>query len=182
MPASPPLTRKDLIRAAIVFLSVFAASYVLADHVEPFRRGVVDPFTRALAQVSGFLLRLAGYTIQVNDTWIRSKTVDLNIKRGCDGILASAVYLSAVLAYPTPWKARAIGLLLGLTLLHIANFVRILSLFLIQTYVPSLFDRVHVAFWQALMILIAVLIWSAWERRWGYPARKAWAVGGGGAA
>ena len=51
------------------------------------------------------------------------------IVRGCNGVEAVIILVSAMLAFPAPWKHRLIGIGLGFLAIQALNLVRIISLF-----------------------------------------------------
>ena len=65
---------------------------------------------------------------------------------------------------PCPPRKRLAGAAVGLLVLHVVNFLRVVSLYLIGNYRPELFEEVHVVFWQTVMIFVALVIWAVWER------------------
>jgi len=86
----------------------------------------------------------------------------LSIERGCDAIHPSALFVAAVLASPVALWTKLPGCLAGTFVLMALNLLRIVSLFYAKIYWPRAFDVLHVEVWQALFILLAVLLWAAW--------------------
>jgi len=70
-----------------------------------------------------------------------------------------------VLAYPCTMSEKGIGIALGIVVLFVLNLVRTVSLFLVGTYLPSVFDTVHYVVWQSLMILLAIGVWLFWMEK-----------------
>lgn len=92
----------------------------------------------------------------------------LSIAQGCDAIQPAALFLCAVVASPVLLRKKLPALFVGTTLLLVLNLVRIITLFYTQIHVPSLFEFMHIEFWQALFIFLALLfwvIWAVWARR-----------------
>jgi exosortase/archaeosortase family protein len=75
------------------------------------------------------------------------------------------IFASAVLAFPAPWRARGIGLLLGSAAIQAINLVRVVALYLTGAYAPSWFDDAHTVIWQTVVILCGVLLWVFWATR-----------------
>jgi exosortase/archaeosortase family protein len=103
------------------------------------------------ATVSGTMLQVEGFTAQIDDV--------------CTGIFVVAIYLSAVLAYPSRPKEKLKGLLLGASAILGLNFIRVLSLMYIGRYIPALFETAHLLVWQSVIIFSALLVWIYWTER-----------------
>jgi exosortase/archaeosortase family protein len=77
----------------------------------------------------------------------------------------TSIYLAAVLAYPTGWPARGLGALIGVLAINFINVFRVVALFLIGLYLPTMFHETHVYVAQALLICVAVAAWMYWVSR-----------------
>ena len=121
-----------------------------------------EPVIVFYATVSGKILAWLGYKTFVTGTLICSPTFNLNIKRGCDAIEATALFASAVLAFPVPFRKKILGLIIGIITLVIVNFIRIITLFITGLKHPALFSFMHDQIWQIIYIAIAVLLLLLW--------------------
>jgi len=136
-----------------------------------FESYIIAPLARLNASISGWLLNLIGYVSEVSDDTI--KLVDsagVKIDAGCLAIEPAAIFLSSVLAFPSSFRKKWQGLLVGITFLLSINLLRIIGLVLIQKYYPEWFDFMHYEFFQFLFLILAVLAWFIWIR-WN-PGRK----------
>ncbi len=156
-------------RSDVRFLAVFGLCmgiYYLATLTGPIKDGFFPAYLRLNAQVSGVMLRVMGEDVSVRDqSMISAEGPAIEIERGCDAVEPSALFVSAVLASPVPLLARLSAALAGTLLLMILNFVRVISLFLVRVYYPKAFETMHVDVWQALFILLAIMIWAIWASR-----------------
>jgi exosortase H (IPTLxxWG-CTERM-specific) len=105
----------------------------------------------------------------MSGTVIRSPRFAVNIENGCNGVETMLIFLAAVLAFPAPWKARAIGLVFGILAIQAVNLVRVVALFYTGAYFPTWFDTSHTVIWQSLVILSGVLLWILWADRVARP-------------
>jgi exosortase H (IPTLxxWG-CTERM-specific) len=133
--------------------------------LEPVDRTLVQPFTRAIAAVSGSLLTLFANDVRVVGTMLISPCFSVNINNGCNGLEATLFLVAAVLAFPAPPKARLIGVAAGVALIQGVNLIRVLSLFLIGCYRREWFDTFHLAIWQTVVFGVAILYFATWTRR-----------------
>jgi len=146
------------------FFLILVAAYLLIAW-NPVNDHVIVPFTAAIARVSAFLLNLIGQKVTVRDTVIGSTRFAVNINNGCNGIEAMLILLAAIGAFPASWRARLIGLGIGALIVQFINEIRIISLYLIGAYKPSLFQIFHTAVWQVVVILAAIVFFLQWSAR-----------------
>ena len=83
---------------------------------------------------------------------------------GSNGIEAAIVLIAAMLAFPAPWKHRAVGVLAGLVAVQALNTVRVVSLFYLGQWSPTAFEWAHLYAWQALIMLDVLVVWLLWIR------------------
>lgn len=152
----------------VVFLALLAASFTLVSWT-PVNDRVIEPFTAGVARVSGATLTLLGQDVTMRGTIIESPSFAVNIRNGCNGVETMLIFLSAVLAFPAPWKARAIGLVFGIVAIQAVNLLRVVALFYTGAYFPAWFDTSHTVIWQSLVILAGVLLWILWADRVARP-------------
>jgi exosortase/archaeosortase family protein len=72
------------------------------------------------------------------------------------------IYSAAVLAFPTHWRNRLLGLLLGNPLIYFFNLVRIGMLIWVGAWFRDWFEFMHVYFMQATMIVMITGVWLLW--------------------
>jgi exosortase H (IPTLxxWG-CTERM-specific) len=159
-------------RSELTFLVIFAillgGSFALIS-LNSINEHVIEPFTGMVAVVSGVALDVIGQDVTRTGTQIRSDRFHVNIRNGCNGVETMLIFCSAVLAFPAPWRARALGLGLGLIAIQLVNLVRVVALFLTGVYFPKLFDTSHTVIWQTVVILFGVLLWIFWADRFAAP-------------
>lgn len=170
-PAAGRPWRREAVFLA-VFLALLAGSFTLISW-NPVNDHVVEPFTAGVAKVSGATLSLLGQDVVMRGTIIESPRFAVNIRNGCNGVETMLIFLAAVLAFPAPWAARAIGLAVGIVAIQAVNLLRVVALFFTGAYFPSWFDTSHTVIWQSLVILCGVLLWILWADRVARPKRAA---------
>jgi len=105
---------------------------------------------------------LGSMDVQAADTAILSGRVELQILRGCDGIEAWIILVTALIGFPAPWKHRLKGVLLGSLIIYALNLVRIVSLFHIGLYKPAWFSLAHGVIWQSAILVATVVFVLSW--------------------
>jgi len=107
-------------------------------------------------------LRALGEDTHIRGTEILSPRFSLAVRRGCDGLEPSWLFLSAVVAFPVPLRRKVGALILGVAAILGANLLRILSLYFIGARFPAWFPVAHLQLWPAVFILMVIGLWLAW--------------------
>ena len=175
-PSSPPPAsgwrayRQEIV-FLVLFLLILGGGFTLIS-LNSVNDRVIEPFTAAIARVSGATLGLIGQDITMHGTAIRSPRFAVNIMNGCNGVETMIIFCAAVLAFPAGWKSRLAGLALGVIAIQAVNLVRVVALFLTGAYFPKLFDSSHTVVWQTIVILFGVLLWTFWANRFAATADR----------
>ena len=133
--------------------------------LSPFFHQTFFPgYLRWNARVSNVFLNWLGQATTVAGSSIFSSHFSIDVRRGCDAIEPSVLFVSAVLAFPSPFLRKIPGILIGTVVLLAINLVRIVTLFLTGVFYPKAFHAMHADVWQILFILLAVIFWALWIR------------------
>lgn len=148
------------------FVGLFALYLALVSIVYPWlTEQWVTPvrmMTTATAVIDYKLLALVSDEAKISGNMVELGDFGVRIIAECTGIFEVLIFLAAVLAYPTTWAKRAIGIGLGAPILYVFNLVRILVLVVVGRYWHDLFDFMHLYFWQATLILMITSVWLLW--------------------
>jgi exosortase H (IPTLxxWG-CTERM-specific) len=123
---------------------------------------VVQTLTSWTAQIEYYALRLFTSSVTLKGNVVYLDGFAVRIIEECTGIFEVIIFMAAVFAFPTTWAKKAIGLGMGIPLLYLFNVVRILVLMAVGRYHPSLFEFMHIYFWQATLILMITSVWLLW--------------------
>lgn len=132
---------------------------------KPVNDRAIVPFTAGIASVSGKILRLLGEPVTVTNTTISGGGFGVNIENGCNGVETAILFVSAVLAFPAPWRSRLLGVVGGFAAIQAVNLVRVVSLFWVGRHYPTLFQSSHTVIWQSLVVLFGVVLFFVWAAR-----------------
>jgi exosortase H (IPTLxxWG-CTERM-specific) len=152
-------------RTVLVFLARLVALMALAYSLTVlpwFQQTVFPSYLRFNAMIAETVLNVIGEQVHRTDLSISSDRFALQVQRGCDAMEPTMLFLAAVIAFPSTWRQRAAGALVGVAALLVLNMVRIVSLFLIGVHAPALFESAHVEIWQVAFIMFTILMWSTW--------------------
>jgi exosortase/archaeosortase family protein len=65
------------------------------------------------------------------------------------------------------------GLVIGVPLIHAINLARLVSLYYVGVYLPSVVEEVHVYIAQTIVILLSTAILIFWLQRFGVRHQRA---------
>ncbi|MBS0557884.1 MAG: exosortase H [Proteobacteria bacterium] len=160
-----------MIRFIIVFLVSLLVLFT-AELLQPVQTHVIMPFTAGIAHVSAWIMQVFDHNViaRGNDILSARSGGGIQIVAGCNGVEAVLILVSAILAFPAPWKHKLAGIAIGFLAIQSLNLVRIISLFYLHEWNQVWFDWFHLYLWQALIILDALVFWLVWLR-W-LPVRR----------
>ena len=124
-----------------------------------------DAYLRILARISGGILDLMGQGVRVSGSTISNPRFAVEIAHGCDAVQITALLSAAIVAFPVSMRRKWPGLAFGFVWLQGLNFLRIVSLFLIGAYVPTVFHASHTVVWPTALVIITIVTWIVWVRR-----------------
>ncbi len=90
----------------------------------------------------------------------------------CSPHVAFLIYAAVVLAFPSNWRQRGLGLLFGAVVIMIFNTARIALLIQTLIWRPDWFEFAHVYLWQTGTVFVLFATFALWLR-WVGPARPA---------
>jgi len=152
-------------RFVVIFLLALMVLFTI-EMLVPVQEHVVVPFTGLLASISAALVTpfdnsviAYGKVLQFTDTGFA-----VSIEAGCNGVEATIVLVAAVLAFPGPWRARLLAILLGFLAVQTMNIARIISLFYLGDWNTDVFMWVHLYLWPALIMLDVLIVFIVYLR------------------
>ena len=153
-------------RRALLFIVLFTIQIILFYIIygnQWFERHLFFPLANTYAWLSGKILSFIGYSNFVVGDIISSDTsLSVSIKKGCDAAEPMAVFIAAVIAFPATYINKFSGLFFGLFMMFLLNIVRVFTLFIAGVHYPDFFETMHLAVWQVLFIIFAIMLWVLW--------------------
>ncbi len=155
--------RRSFVHASALFGGslALAITYLLSPASGPFRHLV----ERLLAQSTGTVLSWLDPSVIVGTTTVTINGFSAQVIPACTGLFTTAIFLAAVIAYPTSWRHTLVGIVMGVLGLLAVNWVRIVSLLAVGGYWPSAFDVAHLLVWRSAVLVIAAVLWLGWARK-----------------
>ncbi len=164
-------------KPGIVFVARFLAALIvfyIVVALGPVNDHVIVPFTELIVRATALVLRGIHEPIDVAGTVIRtSSRFALDVHNGCNGVEAMMLLASAMIAFPATFRSRLAGLLVTSSAIQILNLLRVSSLVWLGEHHHDVFDVVHVAVWQTIVILAAVSMFVLWSLKFAEKPLKA---------
>ena len=154
---------RDSVRTIALFVLVLVGLelvYVFTNQSAP-----MVTLTQATAQVVTWMLALVGELVRIDGTVIYSPQFNMRIVSECTAITPIIVLAAATVAVPAPVGSKLKGIILGASVLHLVNLVRIISLYYVGVTWPDMVEFVHLVLWQAVLVVLAVGLWGFWAQR-----------------
>jgi len=154
-----------MLRFILVFMVCLIVLFTL-ELLQPVQTHVILPFTTAIAHLSAFIMHAfdRGVIAHNNDIVSALNGGGIRIVAGCNGVEAVLILVSAILAFPAPWKHKLVGIGIGFVAIQSLNLIRIISLYYLHQWNQVWFNWFHLYLWQALIILDALIFWLLWLR------------------
>ncbi|MFO1323187.1 MAG: exosortase H [Burkholderiales bacterium] len=153
-------------RFFVLFVALLAVLFAL--ELTPWGQAyVVEPWTHALAVIATSIVTVFDPDVVAYGKVIRSvgNGFAVSIEAGCNGVEATLVLCAAIIAFPAPWRHKALGIAVGVVAVQLLNIVRVISLFYIGQWNFAVFEWAHQYVWQALIMLDVLIVWLIWVRR-----------------
>lgn len=154
-----------MIRFFLLFLTLLGGLLIL--ELTPLaQQWIVLPWTSLLTRISAALMRafdpdVVAYGKVLMDA---PSGIGVSVEAGCNGIEACIILLSALFAYPAPWRMKFIGLVCGIVAIQSVNVLRVITLFYLAGWNHAAFEFAHLYLWQALIMIDVLVVWLVWIR------------------
>jgi archaeosortase B (VPXXXP-CTERM-specific) len=142
-----------------LYLGILAALLPIGFQKFP---GIIDFAIRSTAKLEYWILWLFSDQVSSTGTAVYFGHFAVQIITECTGLFEMVIYAACVLAFPTSWRKKGLGLLLGIPAIYVFNLLRIVCLLVVGRYANSMFDFFHLYFWQATLIIMITSVWLLW--------------------
>ncbi len=162
-----------MLRFFLIFLAIQGALFA-AELARPIQDAIIVPFTESIAAISAWLVKL--FDVGVISQGIVLRDLDsgfaVSIQAGCNGVEATIVLVAAMIAFPSPWKMKLIGITVGFFAIQTMNLARIITLFYLGQWNETAFQWAHLYIWQALIMLDVLIVFLVWLRYLPKPIKE----------
>jgi len=107
---------------------------------------------------------LVGQQVVRTGSAISAGNTSVEIVSDCSPHMPFLIFAAVILAFPSSWRQRLLGLLFGAVIIHLFNTLRIVTLMWILAWKYSWFEFAHIYLWQTGTILIVFVTFALWIR------------------
>ncbi|HKC52827.1 MAG TPA: archaeosortase/exosortase family protein [Myxococcota bacterium] len=150
------------LRALLYLALVVGLSNLLL--VDALDRTVLAHVRRGIAYLAAALLSLFRPDVRAVGERVFVGTSAVEIVNGCTGLDVGIFLASAMLVFPAPWRARLRGAALAFAIAFTVNFLRVLTLCVLNEGSQPTFEVVHVYVWPAFISLVCLATLLVWIR------------------
>ena len=154
--------RRVVLRFCLAFAAFTVAVFIVLYGVQDT---IIVRLNRHVAWLAGVILAALGAPVASRGAVVSVGSFAVEIKNNCNAIYEAGLFAAAVWAYPAPVRAKAVGSLIGISVLYLVNLVRVLSLIAIGVLARGWFDVAHLYVWQALFFAVVAGCWFGWILR-----------------
>jgi exosortase/archaeosortase family protein len=117
---------------------------------------------QACARATAALLAIAGVDVRAaGDIVFQPSGFAIRVTAACTAALPSVLFLAGLLALRGPWRIRTAACAAGLLLIHLANLLRLVTVFIVGVYARDWFDFTHDVLGELLLIGATIAAWMA---------------------
>ncbi len=113
-------------------------------------------YTAGVVFATSKVLALIGIPSSCHGSIIQLPSISLDVKFGCNGLEAVMIYSIAVIAFPSTWRSKLIGIVSGFIVIQILNILRIAGLGYSGVHFKRIFEYLHLYVAQGIMIAVAL--------------------------
>ena len=152
------------LRFVLIFVCCLLLGFGLL--LTPPVQKVDGQFSQTLVKVSHRLILLCGGHAVREAAILRAPGgFAVEMRDGCNAINVTILLWSAILAFPSTWKMKVLGLLAGTAIIQAINILRFITLFYLGQYSLTLFDFAHSYLWESLIMLDTMVVFWYWVNR-----------------
>ena len=173
--ANPERFGNPSVRLTARFCGVFLLLIILFSSLTSSRLVAVilhEHLTRLIASLSASILALIGDASALGHD-LSFGGFHASVEGACDGVQPTYIYVAAVLAFPSRWRDKGWGILIGIPAIFLINLIRVVTMMLCGAYRPDLFDWMHLYGWQAVVIALTMAVWVFWAELFVRPRNQA---------
>jgi exosortase H (IPTLxxWG-CTERM-specific) len=158
-----PLYTQPWVRFAVGFALLITLFEVIYQTVA-LESSAFYKFTHGLAAGAGMILEPFYDRVTVASARVSTNKFVVTVDYGCDGIQVCTLLMSAVLAFPSTYFQKFVGVIGGVVWMQSWNMLRVATLVMVGGFDRKLFEPVHVYVWPTALVVICLATWMAWAR------------------
>ena len=154
-----------MVKFFLIFIAILAVLFRI-DMLDDVQRVAVEPWADLLASASASLMSPLDSDVVHQGRILMSRATGfaVSIEAGCNGVEAALILIAGMLAFPSGWRQKLIGICVGIAAVQAVNLLRIISLYYLGKWNMRVFEFAHLYLWQALIMLDVLVVWMLWIR------------------
>jgi exosortase/archaeosortase family protein len=124
-------------------------------------------YLELIARLSAAVLELSGEHVSVNGPSVHGRFPYVVVV-DCAALDIQALFVAAVLAFPSRWFQRVVGFVCGLVAIFSINIARLVALYYAGVHSKTLFKTLHEEVFVLVVVVIVCglfLLWATWATR-----------------
>lgn len=123
----------------------------------------IEPLSAQTAGVVSRLLSVAGIANTLADgTHILMRNTHWVITTECSAVNVHILFTSFILAFAATVRSKAVALAVGIPLICLLNFSRLLLLGVVTEFYPHYARFLHDYLWQVVFVVLVIAMWFVW--------------------
>ena len=121
------------------------------------------PLAKATAFITSMLVRQADIEVlREGAVLTHPNGFSYEIAYTCTGLLPVVTFIVCIVAYPAAMRHKWQGIVIGVPVLLLVNYLRLANLFYIGIYFPEAFRLAHEVIWEGLLAIAFIGLWLGW--------------------
>jgi len=154
---------KESIRWIVSFMALMAGFYWI-DQSPWFEKMLLDRLAYGITAVTVWVTSFLGAHLEQAGSTIITGAGRIEVARSCTGSFVFMMFAAAVIPFPSTWKWRLKGLLLGLAALMVLNLFRTCMIVLVGSRFPNAIQTFHVIIGQIIVIAGMTMVFLWWAK------------------
>lgn len=163
----------------VLFYVVFIFVYKLYLSQFDLQKNEVDGITKSVAYQTQQLMSWFDNDVEIVEN-IKEPSVKMiyhtkyvaRIIEGCNAISVMVLFASFVFAFSSQWKKTALYIILGITIIHILNVIRIAILTLSLFYFSEYEEVLHGTLFPLFIYGVVFVLWILWVTKFSGYVKK----------
>lgn len=156
-------------RQRVIFFVLLLGLATVVGGWNALQYGLLAPWCEMAAELSARVMQAFGSPVVQHGAVLQDPESHkaIVVSWGCSGADATFILLSAILVYPSCWRAKLQGGVAGFIAIQGLNVIRIITLYHLNITNERLFNFAHAYLWQGLLmldVLVFLLLWLRWQR------------------
>jgi archaeosortase B (VPXXXP-CTERM-specific) len=165
---------KAPIKFLVTFLSGLFGVSILFSFVKGYSPTLLDKASSFTASVVVLFFNLFGMAAKGYAQSVSLEGYSFTIVDQCLGAYEILIFSVGVIAYPTDYRKKLWGIVLGIPFLYFINIVRLIVLGVVGRWSPQTSEIMHLYLWQIIIFLTVILACVLWIKVIVQPREKSY--------